>query len=125
MIIRIATKLSDWDPFWVFRCQLALTRDPPTNDKHDCVVIASNNNPPNVISKIIFQANCRITSAQLLVLLVVDENLLIIVKDGLAVWSEPLELGWGLSLANLITSEEVIQAMFYPICILFITFIIS
>ena len=50
-------------------------------------------------------ANWRITSAQLLVLLVVDENLLIIVKDGLAVWSEPLELGWGLGLANLITSE--------------------
>ena len=43
------------------------------------------------------------TSSQLLVLLVVDENLLIIVKHGLAVWSEPLELGWGLSLANLIT----------------------
>ena len=54
-------------------------------------------------------ANWRITSAQLLVLLVVDENLLIIVKDGLAVWSEPLELGWGLGLANLITSEEVTQ----------------
>ena len=52
-------------------------------------------------------ANWRITSAQLLVLLVVDENLLIIVKDGLAVWSEPLELGWGLSLANLISSEVI------------------
>ena len=51
------------------------------------------------------------TSTQLLVLLVVDENLLIIVKHGLAVWSEPLELGRGLSLANL--RSNVLSNMYH------------